>query len=122
MVNGQSIEIINPDSQNFDFAVYGINYSTLRELSYAEIVIPKGFVFDGVTVPAPFTLLFSNKDLRQGIMASCFHDWMCKHKDLYARKEATEILIEIWKIYGLNNFKAVIAKFAVNFFQWLKGW
>lgn len=105
-----------------DFGIVGIKYITLRVLEYKNISVPKGFEFDGVTVKAPFTLLFSNKDLRQGIRASCFHDYLCKHKDLYSRKYATEILIEIWRADGLNTFKAYIVKYSVNFFQWLKGW
>lgn len=109
-------------NEDYEFAVDGINYITLKNLSYKEIEIPAGFVFDGVTVPAPFTLLFSNKDLRQGIKASCFHDWLCKDKDKYSRKAATDILIELWLDDGLNRFKAVIARFSVNLYQRLKGW
>ena len=63
------------------FGINGDKYHTLVSLEYEGIKIPAGFEFDGVTVKAPFTFLFSNKDLRQGIRASCFHDWMCNHKD-----------------------------------------
>ncbi len=108
--------------QEPEFAVVGINYITLKDLEYKGLVIPAGFVFDGVTVPAPFTLLFSNKDLRQGIKASCFHDFMCKNKDLYSREIATNVLIELWLDAGLNKFKAKIAAFSVNLYQRLKGW
>ena len=31
----------------YDFAVSGINYITLRELTYENITVPKDFVFDG---------------------------------------------------------------------------
>ena len=106
----------------YDFAVEGINYITLREQTFENITVPKDFVFDGVTVPAPFTLLFSNKVLRQGIKAACFHDYMCQNKNLYTRKLATDILMKIWQENGLNSFKAVIAKAIVNIYQMLKGW
>ena len=36
-----------------DFAVYGINYVTLRDLEHDGVIVPKGYVFDGVTVKAP---------------------------------------------------------------------
>ncbi len=106
----------------YDFAVTGINYITLREQTCENITVPKDFVFDGVSVPAPFTLLFSNKDLRQGIKAACFHDYMCQHKDIYTRKQATDILMKIWKENGLNAFKATVAKATVNVYQFFNGW
>lgn len=50
-----------------DFGIVGINYITLKWLEYKNIQVPAGFEFDGVTVKAPFSLLLSSKDLRQGI-------------------------------------------------------
>lgn len=41
-----------------DFAVYGINYVTLKDMQYDGIKVPKGYVFDGVTAKAPFTFLW----------------------------------------------------------------
>lgn len=114
--------VIMENNKKPEFAVVGINYITLKKITYRDIVIPKGFVFDGVTLPAPFTMLFSNKDLRQGIKASCFHDFMCRHKDKYGRKEATDILIELWREAGLDELKAQIAKVSINIYQFLKGW
>ena len=104
------------------FGVKGLKYVTLKELHYDGITLPKGFEFDGVTVKVPFTLLFSNKDLRQGIRASCFHDWMCQHKNEYSREYATKVLVDIWKEDGLEDFKAWFVKVCVNAYQWLKGW
>ena len=104
------------------FGVKGLKYITLKELHYDGITVPKGFEFDGVSVKAPFILLFSNKDLRQGIRASCFHDWMCQHKDEYSRAYATKILVDIWKEDGLEDFKAWFVKVCVNAYQWFKGW
>lgn len=109
-------------AKDLDFAVYDIKYITLHRLSYKNVKIPRGFIFDGVTVPAPLTFLFSNKDLRQGIKAACFHDFMCQNKDKFSRKEATNILIELWLQAGLNKFKAKIAQYGVSVYQWLKGW
>ena len=104
------------------FGVKGLKYVTLKELHYDGITLPKGFEFDGVTVKVPFTLLFSNKDLRQGIRASCFHDWMCRHKNEYSHEYATKVLVDIWKEDGLEPFKAWFVKVCVNAYQWLKGW
>lgn len=103
------------------FAIYNGKYVTLESLKYKDIEVPSGFEFDGVTVMAPFTLLFSNKDLRQGIRASCFHDWMCQHKDEYSREYATKVLVDIWQADGLDKIKAKIAGFAVNLYQMIQG-
>lgn len=104
-----------------EFGVKGIHYITLKQMKYDRVIVPKGFEFDGVTVKAPFTLLFSNKDLRRGIKASCFHDYMCKHKDQYSRTYATNILVDLWKKEGLNIIKASIVKISVNAYQKIKG-
>lgn len=61
-----------PFLDSLDFAVWQDKYVTLKALKYDKIEVPKGFIFDGVTVKAPFTVIFSNKDLRKGIRASCF--------------------------------------------------
>lgn len=111
-----------PQLRQLDFAVWQDKYVTLRSMEHEKIKIPAGFVFDGVTVKAPFTFIFSNKDLRQGIKASCFHDFMCQHKDIYTRTEATTVLIKLWKKDGLDSFKVWIVKVAVNVYQWFKGW
>lgn len=106
---------------SLDFAVYGINYVTLRDLEHDGVIVPKGYVFDGVTVKAPFTFIFSNKDLRKGIRASCFHDWICEHRSEYTRKYATDLLVDLWRQEGLSSFKAFIVKISVNFYQFFKG-
>lgn len=104
-----------------EFAVKDFEFITLKKIKYKNIIIPKGYIFDGVTVKAPFTFIFSNKDLRQGIRASCIHDWICQHKDQYTLTESTNILVTIWKYDGLENFKAFIVKISVNIFQFFKG-
>lgn len=110
-----------PALNRLDFAVYGINYVTLQDLEYDGIKVPRGYVFDGVTAKAPFTFIFSTKDLRQGIRASCFHDWLCQHKPEYTREYSTKVLVDIWKQDGLNGYKAFIAKISVNIYQFFTG-
>lgn len=107
--------------QRIYFAVKDNHYITLKKLKYDNIVIPKGFEFDGVTLKAPFTIIFSVKDLTAGIMASCFHDYMCKHKQDYSRIYATDVLVKLWENAGLNKYKAYFVKICVNIFQLFKG-
>lgn len=107
--------------KKLNFAIYKNNYVTLRNIMYKNIYVPKGFIFDGVTVKSPFTFIFNSKDLRNGILASCFHDYMCKNKSEYDRKYATDILVSLWKKEGLSSFKSFIVKISVNIFQFFKG-
>lgn len=104
-----------------EFGVKDIHYITLKKMEYKGVIVPKGFEFDGITVKAPFTFLFSNKDLRRGIKASCFHDYMCKHRENYSRTFATNILVDLWRESGLNIVKAFIVKISVNVFQYFRG-
>lgn len=104
-----------------EFGIKGLNYVTLQELRHDHLIVPKGFEFDGVTVKAPFTFIFSSKDLRKGIRASCFHDYMCRDKSKYYRRYATKVLVEIWEHDGLSPFKGWIVKVFVNAYQAIKG-
>ena len=106
---------------SLDFAISGINYVTRRNIEYDGIKVPEGYVFDGVTVKAPFTVIFNSTDLRKGLRASCFHDWICLHKSEYSRTYATDVLVDLWKQDGLSPVKCWIVKISVNFYQWLKG-
>ena len=95
-------------------------FITLEDLSYDNIFIEKGFEFDGVTVKSPYTIIFSQSDLRKGILASCFHDFMCNNKDKYTRNYATNILVDLWTKNGLSKIKGIIVKISVNLYQILK--
>lgn len=106
--------------KKYDFAVQDLNFITLNEIIYKDVKVPENFVFDGVTVKAPFTFLFSNKDLRKGIKASCIHDWMCNHKEQYKRKYATQLLIELWIQNGLPKWKSYIVYVFVELYQIFK--
>lgn len=110
-----------PALNTLNFAVVGINFVTLKDIKYGDIIVPKGYVFDGVTAKAPFTFIFSTKDLRQGIRASCFHDWICQNKKNYTREYSTKVLVDIWKQDGLNKYKAFIVKISVNVYQFFRG-
>lgn len=107
---------------DISFGVTETGYITLKELTFRNVNVPKGFVFDGVTVKAPFTMLFSQKNLRNGVRASCFHDFMCMQKNIYKRRKATKILCDIWHQDGLGKIKTFVVYYLVDIYQLLKGW
>lgn len=96
-------------------------YITLVDLHYRGVKVPKGFVFNGVSVKSPFTFFFSQDELRKGIEASCFHDYMCENRHRYDRKTATRNLVDIWVDNGLKRWKANIVEKCVNIYQAVKG-
>lgn len=104
-----------------EFGVKDIHYITLVPIRHEKVYVPVGFEFDGVTVKAPFTFLFSNRDLRKGIKASCLHDFMCKTKQCWDRKYATNVLVDEWCDAGLSKWKGFIVKICVNIYQAIKG-
>lgn len=113
--------------KDMDFAVTPKYYIALKDMEYRNVIIPRGYAFDGITAKAPFTFLFSNNDLRKGIKAACFHDYMCENKDKYKRHDATSILIKIWKNDGLGDkwftsWKPWFVYFFVETYQFFKGW
>ena len=106
---------------SLDFSICGINYVTRRDIEYDGIKVPQGYVFDGVTVKAPFTVIFNSEDLRRGLRASCFHDWLCEHRSEYKRKYATKVLVDLWRANKLGPIKAKIVSICVNVYQLFRG-
>ncbi|MFV0626400.1 MAG: DUF1353 domain-containing protein [Alphaproteobacteria bacterium] len=113
-----------PSLNNLDIAVYDEkHYVTMKNLTFRDVTVPKGFVFDGVSVPWFTTFLFTHNDLKRGIMASAFHDFMCENKDKFSRREATSILMKLWKQSGISSCKAVVIYVCVEAYQMTqKGW
>ena len=113
---------------DIDFGVYkATKYITLHLWTFRNINVPEGFVFDGVSVPWFATFLFTHNDLKRGIMASAFHDFMWENKDKFKRREATSILIKLWKQAGLGSrwytsWKPWVVYISVELYQMAKGW
>ncbi|MDD4556206.1 MAG: DUF1353 domain-containing protein [Alphaproteobacteria bacterium] len=118
-----------PTINRLDFAVYDEkHYVTMKDLTFRNVTVPKGFIFDGVSVPWFVTWLFTHNDLKRGIMAAAFHDFMCENKDKFSRREATSILMKLWKQAGLGSrwytaFKPWLVYCFVEAYQMTqKGW
>ena len=123
-------ELINfPVINSLDFAVFDEKqYVTLRDLTFGDITVPKGFIFDGISVPWGVMWMFTHNELKRGIRAACFHDFMCEpeNRGRYKRKEATSILLKLWKKAGLGNrwytsWKPYVVYIAVELYQMRQG-
>ena len=100
---------------------YTINY--LNE-EYV-VFIPKGYTYDGATIPFGFRWILGGKGNPQFLVASCVHDKLCECKWLvsYNRHLSSLIFKELLLACGCSKFKAEIMFMAVDNFQKLiKEW
>ena len=67
-------------------------------------------------------MIFSQKNLRNGVRASCFHDYCCENKSKFGRRESTKLLCDLWKKDGLGKVKSFLVYVFVEAYQMGKGW
>jgi len=87
--------------------------------------IPKGYTWDGATIPFGFRWILGGKGNPQFLTASCVHDKMCECKWLvdYDRELSSIIFKELLLACGCSKFKAQVMFIAVDNFQKLvRGW
>lgn len=83
------------------------------------IEIPRGYRWDGSTIPRIFWRLIGSKDDPQFLNASLVHDKICENKNLvnYDRQLSSMIFREILITSGVPKVKAYIMYYAVDFYQ-----
>lgn len=116
-----------PAINSLDYAVYDEKrYVSLRKRTFRNVTVPEGFVFDGVSVPWFVMWMFTHNELKRGMRASCFHDFLCENRGQCKRKEATSILLKLWKEDGLGkrwytSWKPWIVYIFVELYQMKQG-
>lgn len=95
---------------------FKVEYSTVKEgeLNYTEFTIPKGWEFDGASIPRVFWSVIGKPTSSKFRLASMVHDWMYANK--MGQKNADELFRKILKKEGVWNFKANIMWAAVRTF------
>lgn len=117
-----------PVIKSLDFGVYDEKrYVSLRKRTFRNVTVPEGFLFDGISIPWFVMFLFTHNELKKGLQAACFHDFMCENKGVYRRREATSVLLKLWKNAGLGNrwymaWKPWVVYCFVEIYQICKGW
>lgn len=89
-----------------------------------EFSIPKGFCFDGATIPpALWAVIGSNTD-NKFATAALIHDWICQHHECidYDRYLSTLIFDVCLECAGVNKVKRWLMKHAVDNWQKLQNW
>lgn len=87
--------------------------------SVYAIDIPRGYRWDGASIPRIFWRLIGSKDDNSFLNASLVHDMLCEYKNLveYDRQLSSMIFREILISSGVSKAKAYTMYYAVDIFQ-----
>jgi hypothetical protein len=89
-------------------------YKLLSPVAFKDIVVPRGFVFDGASVPRAFWW-FASPFTGNYTRGALIHDWLyCT--ELVSKKEADNIFYKIMLIDGVSRWKATAMYMAVKVF------
>lgn len=85
-----------------------------------SFVIPKGFDFDGASVPKIFWIsIFAPLD-PQAVRAACDHDWIYRHQPAgWTRRDADLVFLCFLLEDGVPPRKAFLAYRGVRLFGWI---
>lgn len=87
-------------------------------------VIPRGFCYDGASIPFGFRWLIGAKGSDEFMIPSCVHDYMCIHHDCvgHDRQLSSMIFRELLIASGVGKLRAQTMYLAVENFQRFCGW
>ncbi len=89
-----------------------------------EFSIPRGYTWDGASIPRFFWRLIGPKTSPDFLIPSMIHDVLCEHHDYidFDRYLSTIVLERLLYCSGVNAFKRWIMKHSVDNFQKFQGW
>lgn len=82
--------------------------------------IPRGFCYDGASIPWIAWVIIGQKTEPRLKLASCVHDWLCEHHvDIGSRRRlSTHVFIALCETFGkFNIVKRTLMAFFINVFQ-----
>lgn len=84
-----------------------------------SFTIPKGYCFDGASVPRLFWRVIGSNTDNKFLVAAMVHDYMCEHHDCinYDRALSTQIFDSLLKVSDIGNLKRFFMKNSVDIFQ-----
>lgn len=94
-----------------------------RGLKVYEFIIPKGYCYDGASIPRLFWRVIGSNTDNSFLIAALVHDVLCEHHEYidYDRKFSTEVFNALLEVSDVNAFKRFCMKSSVNFYQKLFG-
>jgi hypothetical protein len=86
--------------------------------------IPKGYCFDGASVPKFFHRVIGANTDNKFLIAALIHDWMCEHHDCVGNDRffSSKVFNALLEVSEVNPFKRFLMKHSVNIFQIFQGW
>ena len=99
---------------------YVILTDKTKNVGYS-FVIPKGYCFDGASVPRFFWRIIGSNTDNKFLVAAMVHDYMCENHLCVAndRKFSTLVFEALLKVSEVGKFKRFLMKNSVNVFQCL---
>lgn len=84
-----------------------------------NFTIPKGYTFDGASIPRVFWRIVGANTDNRFIVAAMVHDWTCEHHEVVNNNRylSTVIFNNLLKVGGVPAFKRWLMKHSVDNFQ-----
>ena len=86
--------------------------------------IPKGYCFDGASVPKFFHRVIGANTDNKFLIAALVHDVLCENHSYvnYDRQFSSKVFNALLEVSEVNAFKRFLMKHSVNIFQIFQGW
>ncbi len=105
------------------------NFTSLNvEIEYKDdkysFTIPKGFCFDGASIPRAFWRLIGSNTDNTFLIAAMVHDFMCENHSVVGNNRYLSTLIfnALLEVGGVNPFKRWMMKHTVDNYQKFCRW
>ena len=84
-----------------------------------SFVIPKGYCFDGASVPRFFWRIIGSNTDNKFLIAAMIHDYMCENHSCVDNNRSLSTLVfnSLLTVGGVKPFKRCLMKHSVNVFQ-----
>ncbi len=86
---------------------------------YYEFKIPKGYCYDGASVPRLFWRIIGSNTDNKFLIPALIHDVLCEHHEYINNDRAfsTNVFSALLKSSDINSFKRFLMKNSVAFYQ-----
>lgn len=91
----------------------------IRKNKYYEFTIPKGYCYDGATVPRFFWRIIGSNTDNKFLIPALIHDVLCEHHE-YVNNDrgfSTEVFNALLECSGVTKLKRFLMKNSVGCFQ-----
>lgn len=90
-----------------------------KENGATVLFIPRGYSFDGSSVPRLFQL-FGLKPKGVTLWPAVAHDWCCEHPHLISRERGDALFLELAANSGAGRFKVFCYVIGIRLYSWWK--